>query len=513
MGANGRELARRHGDSTMIRLLLTKACLAFALFAALAAGSPSMAAPRTDLNVGMRLEPPHLDPTAGAAAAIGEIVYANLFEGLTRMAADGSIKPGLAESWTVSPDGKTYTFTLRKGVTFHDGSPFDASVAKFALDRTRAADSVNPQKGLFEPIETVEVVDPATLKVTLKRPTGAFLFNLAWPAAVMVAPQSAADNKTKPIGTGPFKLDRWAKGASVDLGRNPNYWGAKPALAKISFKFIGDPTAAYAAMMAGDVDAYPIFPANENIPQFQADKRFTVKIGNTEGKTIVAINNARKPFDDIRVRRALAHGIDRKAVIEGATMGLAKPIGSHYAPQDAGYVDLTGQYPYDPEKAKALLKEAGVSTLKVKLILPPPDYARRSGEIVAAQLKKIGVDAELVPVEWAQWLSDVFRGKNYDLTIISHVEPMDLDIYARDDYYFNYANAEYKALYAELAATSDPEKRKALIEKAQRKLTDDSVNVFMFLLPKTGVWNAKLDGLWENAPLPVNDFTAVRWRD
>lgn len=496
----------------MIRSI-AKACLALLALSAASIASPAMAAPRTDLNVGVRLEPPHLDPTAGAAAAIGEIVYANLYEGLTRMAANGAIVPGLAESWTVSPDGKTYTFTLRKGVTFHDGTPFDASIAKFSLDRTRAADSVNPQKGLFEPIESTEIVDPTTLKVTLKRPTGAFLFNLAWPAAVMVSPQSVADNKAKPIGTGPFKFDRWAKGSQIDLSRNPTYWGKAPALNKISFKIIGDPAAAYAAMMAGDVDVYPIFPANENIPQFQKDPRFTVKIGNTEGKTIVALNNTRKPFDDIRVRRALAYGIDRKAVIDGATMGLAKPIGSHYAPQNVGYIDLTGKYPYDPEKAKALLKEAGVSNLKAKLILPPPDYARRGGEIVAAQLKKIGVDVELVPVEWAQWLSDVFRGKNYDMTIISHVEPMDLDIYARDDYYFNYNSPEYKALYAELAATSDPEKRNALIGKAQEKLADDSVNVFMFLLPKSGVWNAKLDGLWENAPLPVNDFTAVRWRD
>lgn len=496
----------------MVRYL-AKACFALLALSVVGVASLAMAAPRTDLNAGIRLEPPHLDPSAGAAAAIGEIVYANLFEGLTRMAPDGAIVPGLAESWAVSADGKTYTFTLRKGVTFHDGAPFDANVAKFTLDRARAADSVNPQKGLFEPIDAVEVVDPATLKVTLKRPTGAFLFNLAWPAAVMVSPQSAADNKTKPVGTGPFKFERWAKGSQIDLVRNPTYWGKTPALNKISFKIIGDPAAAYAAMMAGDLDAYPIFPANENIPQFQKDPRFTVKIGNTEGKTIVALNNARKPFDDIRVRRALAYGIDRKAVIEGATMGLAKPIGSHYAPQDAGYVDLTGKYPYDPEKAKALLKEAGVSNLKAKLVLPPPDYARRGGEIVAAQLKKIGVDVELVPVEWAQWLSDVFRGKNYDMTIISHVEPMDLDIYARDDYYFNYNNPDYKALYTELAATSDPDKRKALIAKAQEKLADDSVNVFMFLLPKTGVWNAKLDGLWENAPLPVNDFTAVRWRD
>jgi peptide/nickel transport system substrate-binding protein len=145
------------------------------------------------------------------------------------------------------------------------------------------------------------------------------------------------------------------------------------------------------------------------------------------------------------------------------------------------------------------------------MALPPPEYARRSGEIIAAQLKKVGIEVEIVPMEWAQWLSDVFKAKNYDLTVISHVEPLDLDIYARDDYYFDYKNPAYKALIAELSTTFDQSKRLELYGKAQQMLADDAVNVFLFLLPKSGVWNAKLKGLWDNAPIPANDLTEVSW--
>jgi peptide/nickel transport system substrate-binding protein len=337
---------------------------------------------------------------------------------------------------------------------------------------------------------------------------------MGWPAAVIVSPATAADNKTKPVGTGPFKFDKWSKGASIDLVKNPTYAGKPVKLDKATFKVIGDPTASFAAIMAGDVDAFPIYPAPENLDQFRADPRLKVVVGNTEGKTILAMNNGKKPFDDIRVRRALSMAIDRKAIIDGAMYGIAKPIGSHFAPQDPGYVDLTGRYPFDIAAAKALLKEAGVAEgTKMRLVLPPPEYARRSGEIIASQLRKVGIEAEIVPVEWAQWLSDVFKARNYDLTVISHVEPLDIDIYARDDYYFDYKNPAFKALIAELAGTLDQAKRQELYGKAQQMLADDAVNVFLFLLPKTGVWNAKLTGLWENVPIPVNDLTEVAWTE
>ena len=475
--------------------------------------SGAMAA-RTDLILGVRLEPPHLDPTAGAAAAIDEITYANIFEGLTRIDEHGAIQPALAESWTISADGLTYDFKLHEGVKFHDGSDFDADDVVFSLDRARGENSVNAQKALFEPIEAVVAKDKYTVEMTLKRPTGAMLFNLGWGDAVMVAPESAETNKSNPVGTGPFKLDKWVKGDSISLVKNADYWGSPAKLDKATFKIVADAAAALAALMAGDVDAFPIFPAPEMLPQFENDPRFKVVIGTTEGETILATNNGVKPFDDVRVRKALAYAINRQSLIDGAMFGYGTLIGSHFAPHNPAYLDLSHVYDYNPEKAKDLLKEAGLEDgFKARLFLPPTDYARRSGLIIASDLKKVGIELELINVEWAQWLSNVFKGKDYDLTIISHTEPMDIGIYARDDYYFNYKNAEFNAIITKLNATSDDAERTELLHQAQKKLNDDAVNGFLFQLPKTGVWNAEIKGLWADAPIQANDLTQVEWMD
>ena len=477
---------------------------------ALAAMLAATAHAREDVSIGLVLEPPHLDPTAGAAAAIDEIVYGNIFQGLTHIVEDGSVQPQLATSWNVSGDGLIYTFHLRQHVTFQDGTPFDSSDVKFSLDRAMAPGSVNAQKGLFEPIQTIKTPDPMTVVIRLKRPTALLPWNLAWGDAVIVAPQTAAQNKTHPVGTGPFRFDEWRPGDRLVLTRRD---GAHVALSKITFQFIADPAAATAALLAEDVDAFPNFPAPEALPQFQDDPRFSVVVGTTEGETLLAINNRAKPFDDVRVRRALGHAIDRQAVIEGAMMGYGVPIGSHFSPAHPAYVDLTGMSAYDPEQAKRLLAEAGVKNLKVRIKLPPPSYARRSGEIIQAELADVGVQAELVPLEWAQWLDQVFTRKDYELTIVSHTEPLDVGIYARDDYYFNYADAAFKDLMREIDRTSDEAARNALYVRAQKKLADDAVNVFLFELPKIGVWNSKLEGMWRSAPIQANDMTDVHWTE
>jgi peptide/nickel transport system substrate-binding protein len=480
------------------------------LLAALFAAAPALAQQDT-ISIGMVLEPPNLDPTAGAAAAIDEVVYANIFEGLTRFAPDGSIVPALAESWEVSEDGLTWTFRLHEGVTFHDGTAFDAEDVKFSLDRARAEDSANAQKALFAGIAEVTVVDPLTVALTLSAPNGNLPFNLAWGDAVIVAPESADAAATNPVGTGPFTFTRWVQGDRVEIARNPDYWGEAPALASATFRFISDPNAAFAAMMAGDVDAFPNFPAPETLGQFEADPRFRVIVGSTEGETILAMNNIRPPLDNPKVRQAIAHAINRQEIIDGAMFGYGTPIGTHFAPHHPDYVDLAAQSAYDPEAAKRLLEEAGVSDLKLRLALPPPTYARRGGEIIAAQLRAVGIETEIANVEWAQWLEQVFKGKDFDLTIVSHTEPMDINIYARDDYYFQYANPDFQEIMAELDIETDAAARSALLKQAQQKIADDYVNGYLFQLAKTGVANAKIEGLWENSPTQANDLTAVRW--
>lgn len=492
-----------------------KPWLAAALLGTAVAFGPAAAlAAKDTFSIGAVLEPPHLDPTAGAAAAIDEVVHINVFEGLVRLDERGQIQPLLAESWTVSDDGLTYTFKLHDGVMFHDGTTFDSADVKYSFTRAVAPNSVNAQKGLFAPIKSIETPDPLTVVLTLEKPAGQLLFNLTWGDAVIVAPESAGESeKTKPVGTGPFTFKEWVKGDRVELVRNDAYWGEKPALTSATFKFIADPAAALQSILAGDLDAFSNFPAPENLPQLEADPRFKVAIGTTEGETILAMNNGAKPFNDIRVRRAVAHAIDRQAVIDGQ-FGYGTPIGSHFAPHAPGYLDLTDRYPYDPDAAKALLTEAGYPDgFKTVLMLPPPPYARRGGEIIAAMLADVGIKAEIVPLEWAQWLDQVFKNKAYGMTIVSHTEPMDISIYARDNYYFNYDNADFKALMAKIDATTDQAERTALYGDAQRMIAEDSVNAFLFQLPQYGVWNAKVEGLWTDRPFQVNDLTKVHWTE
>lgn len=480
---------------------------------ALSLASGAAFAQRTDITIGMQLEPPNLDPTAGAAAAIDEVVYANVFEGLTRFAPDGAILPALASDWDVSEDGLVYTFTLRDGVTFHDGTAFTAEDVVFSLDRARAAESVNAQPGLFADIDSVEAVDDTTVVVTLSSPNGAFLFNLAWGDAVIVAPETADTNATAPVGTGPFQFENWVQGDRVELARFDDYWGTPVALHRATFRFISDPNAAFAAVMAGDVDAFPGFPAPETLAQFEADPRFQLLVGTTEGETILAMNNAQPPLDDVRVRQAIAQAINRQDIIDGAMFGYGTPIGTHFAPHHPDYVELIDLSAYDPEAARALLVEAGVENLTLRLMLPPPVYARRGGEIIAAQLREIGIETEISNLEWAQWLEQVFRGGDYDLTIVSHTEPADIGIYARDGYYFNYMNPEFDAVIEDLSLAADPDLRSALNAQAQEIIASDYVNAYLFQLAVAGVAHSDINGLWLNRPTQANDLTGVSWSE
>jgi peptide/nickel transport system substrate-binding protein len=472
----------------------------------------SALAAKKSLTLGMVLEPPHLDPTAGAAAAIDEVVYANIFEGLTRIDRWGVVRPALAKIWKVSDDKKTYTFQLRKGVKFHDGSDFDADDVLFSLNRARGKGSTNAQKTLFKPIARVVKKGKYTVAVTLNQVTGSFLFNMGWGDAVMVDPASAASNKSKPVGTGPFKFSRWVKGDRVEMVKNSNYWGKPVRLKKAVIKIIPDPAAATAALLAGDIDAFANFPAPEALSQLKADPRLHVAVGNTEGETILSTNNQRGPFKKLKVRQALAYAIDRQAIVDGAMFGYGKPIGTHFAPHHLAYVDLTKKFAYNPQKAKKLLAEAGYPNgFKAVIKLPPPTYARRGGEIVASQLRKVGIQLEIIPVEWAQWLDQVFKKRDYDLTIVSHTEPMDIGIYARKNYYFAYDSPKFQALMKELNATVDRDARFAIMGEAQRLISDECVNGYLFQLAKLGVWDKNIRGLWENSPVQANDLTEAYW--
>lgn len=487
--------------------------LALAVLAALAL-SPTAQAAKDTAVLAMVLEPTSLDPTMAPSAAIGEIVHYNVLEGLTKINVDGSVSPLLAESWTMGPDGKSYTFKLRKGVKFSNGETFDSSDVKFSFERAKAEGSTNKaKKAVFDNIVRIDTPDPYTVVLVLINADGNFLFRMGENTAVILDPKTAATTATRPIGTGPYTVTEWKKGNSIALTQWVGFRDAKSVkLKKVTFRFIDDPAARIAALLAGDIDGVPRLDAPQSVKQLQADERFTVAIGSTSGKGLLAINNRRKPFDDVRVRRALMHAIDRKAFIDGVLEGLAQPIGSHMAPTDEGYVDLTNMYPYDPETARALLKEAGVVTpLNVTLTLPPPQYARKGGEVLAAQLAKVGVIAKIENLEWAQWLSGPLNG-NFDLTLISHVEPLDFMQYGNPGYYWGYDSTAFRKLAASYAAVNNPTERQKLFKDIQKLIATDSVNAFIFSSSAVAVSKKGLKGLWKNSPIFANDLAAMSWQ-
>ncbi|WP_338722470.1 ABC transporter substrate-binding protein [Devosia sp. XK-2] len=490
--------------------MIARKTLALAAAGLMLAAGPVLAQP-TEIRIGVALEPPALDPTAGTAEAIDVVVYQNVFEGLVRIDQTGAVQPGLAKSWTISDDGLTYRFDLHEDVTFHDGTAFDAEDVKFTFERLLAEDSVNAQKALYEPISAVSVVDPTTVEFNLSRPDGLFLFNLGRGDAVIVAPESAENNGAEPIGTGPFAFIQWDRGSRVVLEQYGPYWGEKPALTKASYVFISDTATLTNALLAGDVDGTNNF-ATEALAVFENNPQFKVLVGSTEGETILSTNNRKEPFTDLRVRQAMAHALDRQEIIDGATYGYGVPIGTHFAPHHPYYLDLVDTYPHDVEKAKALLAEAGYADgFSATLKLPPVAYARLSGQIIASQFAEVGIRLELINMEWAQWLEDVFANKDFDLTIISHVEPFDIGIYANPDYYFGYDNPEVQSLNETLNATTGEAERKRLAQAIQTIIAKDAVNGYLFELAQTGVWNAKLEGMWQNAPVEGVVLRDIHW--
>src|SRR3954467_7627948 len=239
---------------------------------------PALAQSKKDsVTIAMALEPPGLDPTTAAAAAIAEVTLYNVYETLTKINEDSSVSPLLAASWQASPDLKTYTFKLVKSVKFQNGEPFDSAAVKFSFERAAAQNSTNKDKALLQDFDHVPAPDADTVVIALKNAEPTLPFLLGQATAAIVEPKSAATDATQPVGTGPYTLGAWAKGSSITLNKWPDYRNAAAIkLAKVTIRFIGDPAAQVAALLSGDVDAYPRVAAARSLAQFKADPRFNV---------------------------------------------------------------------------------------------------------------------------------------------------------------------------------------------------------------------------------------------
>lgn len=466
-----------------------------------------------EVVVAIAADPPGWDPSSSTSQEIPRVVYHNVLEGLVRFDSAGEIVPALAESWTTSEDGLTWTFAVREGVSFHDGTPLTLEdvVAKF--ERALDPDSGHTHPEYYEMIDEVQADEGAHAVVfELSRPSSSLLYNLARPDSIIPPAASAETQRSQPIGTGPFRFASYREGSEVRLEAFDGYYlDDLPYLDAVTFRIIGDPNTRFAALQAGDVDLIGTALAPEHFRQAQDDPALKGTEGTATTEITLAMNNAREPLSDLRVRQAITHAIDKTAIVEGAMFGLGTVIGTHMSPAEPYYVDLTDTYPYDPERARELLADAGFENgFTISFELPEPyNIERRSGLVIAQQLAEVGIEVDVSVVEWGTWIQRIFLGADYDMTIIGHSEPRDINVYADPDYYYQYDNPEVQELLEQAeAAQSDEEEMEAYREIA-RIIAEDAVNVWVFSPPYLVAARQDVHGFWTDQPTPAIDVTEV----
>ncbi len=495
------------------------AVLAVVPFAALLMAQSSQVAPVRggNLVVAMNVEPAFLDPSQGAGAEIVRMMHQNVLEGLLGIAENGRLVPQLAATMPmVSADRTTYTFKLKRGVKFHNGSALTSADVKVKFDVAKDPKSGHNSGVYYAGISSVSTPDPLTVVIKLEKANNEFLYNLAQsestiePGELFATPAGREKLKTAPIGTGPFKLEAWNRGVNVQLARNTSYYvSSLPYLDEVTFRFLGDDqNAKVAGLRSGDIDVIAY-----NVPAEQADtlkKDFNLYVGNSSGEITVSMNNKRKPFDDIRVRKAFNLAMDKKAIVQGGFFGYGTIIGSFNSPGQQYYVDLANRNSFNPEQAKKLLEQAGQRNVKVKFTVANEfPIERRTAEIYAQQLANVGVTAEIELVPFNTWIQKVFLSKDYDMTIIGHAEGFDLERYARDGYYFNWDNAAYKALYEKALVASTDSERYRLYAAMQIMLADKVPGVWAFSAPYIAASRKNVYGWWASQPTPNANVVRV----
>jgi peptide/nickel transport system substrate-binding protein len=492
-------------------LLLAGALLAAGCSAGSTASSGAApGSPDAPLRIGLTAEPANLDFTRTDGAAIPEALLVNVYEGLVQLNQQtGEIEPALAESWTVSPDGLVYDFTLRDGVTFSNGEPFTAEDVKFSIERVKSDAWTVSLKSGMDAVSAVEVVSPTQARVTLSRPSNSWLFRMTTRIGAMFDASGVADLANTPVGTGPYRVSEFRRGDALVLARRDDYWGEKPAIAQVDLQYFDDATAAVNALLTDGIDVIGTVQAPEALAQFDGDSRFQVIEGTTNGEVTLAMNNSAGPTSDPRVRRAIAMAIDHQAVLDTAWAGRGALIDTMVPPTDPWYEPLPDVTPYDPDAARTLLAEAGTPNPSLRLRIANLPYAVAAAQVVQSQLAAVGIQTQIEPLEFpARWLDEVFKNADYDLSIVSHVEPRDIRTFGDPTYYWRYDNPEVQRLLAD-SETGSPEQQITDLRQVGRLIAEDAAADWLFLLPNLIVADTDVEGLPQNRIGEALDLTAL----
>ena len=431
--------------------------------------------PAARFTMGINVDPDGLDPQRTAAAATFQITN-NVYDSLLRVTPQGELVPALAESWEVAPDGLSVAFTLREGLVFSNGNPCDAAACVASFERLQSEES--PRCSEYAGY-TFEALDERTLNVTSAELNVAMLtdFAYAWAAVVDVTVADTLANK--PVGTGPYLVESWVPQTSVTLKANPAYWGTAPKTETVMLRVLPDATSRASSLKAGDISLY--WGSTDQVALFEGNTAYQVIEQLENGVQLMAMNCANEALSDERVRRAINQAVDKDELIEAVWWGYGRKIGSHFSASAKEYIDCSETYAYDPDAARKLLEEAGYAdglTLKMRLPESYPEYVN-AGQVIADALKKVGVTCAIEIVDWSTWLSDVYVGRNYDLTVVGHTGRLDpITLLARygstsSENYFNYANDRVDELIALYRTELDEDVRAGYVEELQRILAED----------------------------------------
>ncbi len=465
--------------------------------------------------MGMTQDLVSLDPHQITDAGTRGVVF-NLYEGLVKPTSDGGTEPAVASDYVISEDAKTYTFTLREGVTFHDGSAVTAEDVKYSIDRY--AELQGDSSAFSDYLDSVEIADEGTVVLHLKEAYSELLPEVA---SASIIPEANADPEGNPIGTGPFKFVSYSPGQSLELARFEDYRkDGVPYLDSVTFKFIADADTAYTELVAGTIDILNYLTADK-VETLSDD--FNVVRGSMKYVHAMFLNNDYEPLRNVKVRQALCCAVDRQAINDFLFDGQSQLIGTHMLPVFSKYYaeDTLDTYSYDPERAKSLLAEAGYADGFDLTITVPANYQQHvdTAQIIAEQLNAVGIRATIDTVEWETWLNDVYNGRQYEATITAwdtqRVTPGAwLAPYCSDNgkNFTNFSSADYDKTYAEAYASIDDDEKAELYKECQRILAENAASVYIedpadFVAVKSCL------GGYTFYPVSVQDMAAIYYTE
>ncbi|KAB2761594.1 ABC transporter substrate-binding protein [Brucella anthropi] len=448
--------------------------------------------PDATINIGSLYEPQNLDNTAGAGQGINEAFNGNVYEALFRLADDGKVEPVLSKDYSVSDDGLTYTFKLQPGVTFHSGAPLTSKDVKFSIERVAAPESKSSRKSSLKTISAVETPDDETVIVKLSSRSISLPYNLSY---VWVVNDEAKDLQSKEDGTGPYELEDWRRGSSLSMTRFDKYWGAKPKNGEVVFQYFTDASALNNALLTGSVDIITSVQSPDSLAQFKDNPDFTVSEGQSTTKLLLAYNDRIAPFDNVKVRKALARAIDDQKLLKAVWGDYGTLIGSFVPPTDPWYVDLTKVDAYDPESAKELLKEAGYPD-GFTFTIDTPNYDPHpiAAQFIQSELAKVGVTVKINVITANEWYTKVYKAHDFQATLQEHVNHRDIVFYGNPDFYWGYNNPKVVELIKEAEASATTDEQTAKLTEANKIIAEDAASNWFYLYPQIVVSKKSVSG-------------------